>query len=210
MAALVFANGEPPGDAFLSELQGREWTVVAADGGVRHALRAGFRVDAVVGDLDSVDDELRHALGADVFHEVRRADTNDLEKAIRFCIDRGEREIDVVCAGGRRADHALANLSVLVRFRREARVRILDELFTVSLVDGTEIVAGEPGTVISLVAIGTCTGVTTHGLRWDLDDFTLEFSPRGVHNEIASSPASVSVDAGDLLLFRGRWVERHV
>lgn len=209
MAALVFANGEPPSADFLASLRHRASFVVAADGGAHKALAAGFRVDAVVGDLDSVDDAVRAALPASAFHQRGRLDTTDLEKAIQFCIDHGHDTIDVVCAGGGRADHALANLSVLVRFRGQARIAIVDEQFTISLVDGREEFTGEPGTVVSLVAIGECRGVTTRGLRWDLDDFTLPFSPRGVHNEIASSPASVAVSSGDLLLFRGHWVEHH-
>jgi len=208
MPALVFANGEPPSSEFLTMLRAQPYFVVAADGGARHALEAGFAVDAVVGDLDSVTDEIRRSLPAAVFHEVARLDTTDLEKAIRFCIEAGHSEVDVVCAGGGRADHALANLSVLTGFRG-TRVRIRDEAFTVSLVDGSETIEGPPGTVVSLVAIGECTGVTTRGLRWDLTGFTLPFSPRGVHNEIAESPATVSVASGDLLLFHGQWVERH-
>jgi thiamine pyrophosphokinase len=66
------------------------------------------------------------------------------------------------------------------------------------------------GTVVSLVAIGRCTWVTTTGLRWNLARHDLVFSPYGVHNEVAQSPASVSVESGDLLLFRGRWIEKHV
>ncbi len=189
-------------------LRTQPYFVVAADGGARHALEAGIAIDAVVGDLDSVTDDLRRALPGTAFHEVARLDTTDLEKAIRFCIDAGHTEIDVVCAGGGRADHALANLSVLTGFRG-VRVRIRDEAFTISLVDGSETIEGPPGTLISLVAIGECTGVTTRGLRWDLTGFTLPFSPRGVHNEIAQSPAIVSVESGDLLLFHGQWVERH-
>ena len=208
MPALVFANGEPPSGPFLATLRHEPYFVVAADGGARHAIGAGFAVDAVVGDLDSVTDDIRRALPAAAFHHVSRLDTTDLEKAIRFCIDAGHNEIDVVCAGGGRADHALANLSVLTGFRG-TRVRIRDEAFTITLVDGSETIVGPPGTVISLVAIGECTGVTTRGLRWDLADFTLGFSPRGVHNEIALPPATVSVTSGDLLLFHGQWVERH-
>jgi thiamine pyrophosphokinase len=70
-------------------------------------------------------------------------------------------------------------------------------------------VEAEPGTVVSLVAIGPCEGVTTSGMRWDLHDYALGFSPYGIHNEVAISPATVSVRNGDLLLFRGRWVEKH-
>ena len=96
-----------------------------------------------------------------------------------------------------------------MRFGRHARVRMVDERFAIELVDGEAGVEGPAGTVVSLVAVGRCEGVSTSGLRWELRDATLDFSARGVHNEIAHTPARVSVRSGDLLLFAGRWVERH-
>ena len=80
---------------------------------------------------------------------------------------------------------------------------------TVELVAGEAEILGPVGTVVSLVAIGPCEGVSTRGLRWELEEASLAFSARGVHNEIARPPAQVSVRSGDLLLFAGRWVERH-
>ena len=62
-----------------------------------------------------------------------------------------------------------------------------DELFAISLVDGESTVEGPVGTVVSLVAIGECTGVTTSGMRWELDDFTLPFGPRGPANVTSPS-----------------------
>jgi thiamine pyrophosphokinase len=136
-------------------------------------------------------------------------DHTDLEKAVRWAIDRGARRVDIVAASGGRADHALANLSVLIAFQREADVHLLDDQFDVRRVDGDAIVDAPAGTIVSLVAIGECTGVTTSGLRWDLGGVTLRFSPYGVHNEVRRRPAVISVASGDLLLFEGRWVEPH-
>jgi thiamine pyrophosphokinase len=209
MRALVFANGEAPPPGLVAELRAAAGMVVAADGGARHALANGILPDAVVGDLDSIDDELRAAIPAARFHRAARLDTTDLEKAVEFSIAKGATAVDVVAAGGGRSDHALANLSVLVLNRGKADVRVHDELFEVSLVVNRAEVVGPEGTVVSLVALGTCTGVTTEGLRWPLKEFTLPFGPRGIHNEIAASPAVVSVRTGDLLLFKGRWVEKH-
>lgn len=184
--------------------------VIAADGGARHVLEAGLVPDAVVGDLDSVDDLLRARISSERFHQVGRLDTTDLEKAVEFAIERGAMEIDIVGAGGGRSDHALANLSVLTIHRGRARLRLHDEFFEISLVDGESAVEGPVGTVISLVAIGECGGVSTSGMRWELHDFALPFGPRGVHNEIARSPATVAVRSGDLLLFKGRFIEKHL
>ncbi|MGI8926085.1 MAG: thiamine diphosphokinase [Tepidiformaceae bacterium] len=209
MRALVFANGELPSRKLLAELRAGAELVVGADGGADAALSAGVVVDMVVGDLDSLSAAGRARLGEARVHLDADPECTDLQKAIAFCIGRGCLDVDVVAAGGGRADHALANLSVLPLFRGRARIRIIDDRFEVTLVEGTALVEGPPGTVVSLVAIGECGGVTTQGLRWDLAGERLSFSPRGVHNEIARTPATVTVEEGDLLLFRGRWVEKH-
>ncbi|MGH2633624.1 MAG: thiamine diphosphokinase [Tepidiformaceae bacterium] len=209
MRALVVANGEAPPPALLQELAVAADLIVAADGGVDKALAAGLRIDAVVGDLDSASAAARQLLPASAFHQSTALDTTDLEKAVAFCIASGCDAVDIAAAGGGRADHALANLSVLRVFRGQARVTVIDDLFAVSLVEGVETVDAPPGTVVSLVAIGRCTGIATHGLRWDLSGYTLEFSPLGVHNEVARPPATIAVETGDLLLFRGRWIEKH-
>jgi thiamine pyrophosphokinase len=76
-------------------------------------------------------------------------------------------------------------------------------------VTDTASIEGPVGTIVSLVSLGGCRGVTTTGLRWDLANADMTFSPYGIHNEIRESPASVSVQSGDILLFKGRWVEKH-
>lgn len=209
MRALVIANGQSPSHTLLQELAGKAGLIVGADGGAGKALAAGIRVDAVVGDLDSPGEELRAALPSSAFHLRDDVNSTDLQKAVAFCIERGGEAIDIVAAGGGRADHALANLSVLALFRGGPPIRIIDDQFEVELVQGISKVDSPPGTIVSLVAIGPCRQVTTSGLRWNLDRFDLSFSPRGVHNEVASPPATVSVAEGDLLLFRGRWIEKH-
>lgn len=209
MRAVVIAHGDPPSRPLLESLLEPGVMLIAADGGAMPALDHGFIPDAIVGDLDSIDETVHKRVPASRLHRDGRLDTTDLEKAIDFALQQGMTEIDIVGAGGGRADHALANLSVLINRRGRARITMHDELFAISLVEGSSSVEGPVGTVVSLVAIGECTGVTTSGMRWDLDNFMLSFGPRGVHNEIATSPASVSVRTGDLLLFRGRWIEKH-
>lgn len=208
MRALVLANGDPPSAALFAELRAGADLLVAADGGARAAIALGAVPDAVVGDLDSLGGA-RDAIPAERLHPDADPEATDLEKAVAWCLDAGCEAIDVAGAGGGRADHAFANPGVLTRFGRRARVRLVDERFAVELVDGEALVEGPPGTVVSLVAAGRCEGVSTDGLRWELRDATLAFGAFGVHNEVARSPARVSVRSGDLLLFRGRWVERH-
>lgn len=208
MRALVIANGDPPSAALAGDLRVGAGLVVAADGGADKAAAIGITVDAIIGDLDSVSAAAGANLPAAAIRLDADPENTDLEKAVRFCIAAGATEVDVIGAGGGRADHALANLSVLTLLRGHD-VRLVDDTFTISLANNSTEIPGEPGTIVSLVAIGACQGVTTSGLRWDLADATLPFGTRGVHNEISRSPATISVREGDLLLFRGHRVERH-
>lgn len=207
--ALVVANGELDDAAVARTLDAEADLVVAADGGAGVAIDAGILPHAVVGDLDSLG-ELRRLLRPDQLFPYADPEHTDLEKAIAFAITRGAKRVDVVAAGGGRADHAFANLSVLRTFAGRADVRVHDHHFEIRLVRGEVSIDAEPGTVVSLVAVGLCEGVWTSGLRWPLLDESLEFSPRGIHNEVETRPATVSVRSGDLLLFQGRWVERHI
>ena len=209
MHALVFAAGEPPSRELAAALHERADLVVAADSGADRALALGITPDVVVGDLDSLSGAARARIPADRLLEDAIGDRTDLEKAVAFAIDRGATAIEIACAGGGRADHALGNLSVLRTFRGRAQIALIDDLFATRLVGDTERIDAAPGTVISLVALGACAGVTTSGLRWDLSDATLTFGTLGIHNEVAKAPASIRVASGDLVLFEGRWVEHH-
>jgi thiamine pyrophosphokinase len=207
--ALIIANGDPPSAGLARELAAAAGLVVAADGGADKALAFGIAPAAVVGDFDSASAAARAALPAEAFHAAPALDATDLQKAVEFAIGEGAMDIDIICAGGGRADHALANLSMLTTFRGRARLAVHDDLFAISLVEGESAFEAEPGTVVSLVAIGGCNGITTRGLRWDLKEYSMGFGALGIHNEVATGPVWISVAGGDLLLFRGRWVERH-
>lgn len=208
MKALIVANGEAPDLALVRDLAAEADLVVAADGGSSTAFASGITPDFIVGDLDSVDD-VDPEFPDDRIIRLSDQSATDLEKAVGFCLQRGCDEVDIVGAGGGRADHALSNLSILVLYRDKLKVRLVDDWFETSLVNGTTEVSGEPGTVVSLVALGVCTGVTTEGLRWKLQNDTLDFSPHGIHNELIGETGSVTVREGNLFLFQGRWVERH-
>lgn len=208
MRALVIADGVLPSPALLRSLAAGADVVVATDGAGDKAIAAGVVPDVVLGDLDSLSMAARDALPPGSVLHVEDVNTTDLQKAIAWCEQRGAARVDVTGAGGGRADHALANLAVLCS-DSSADVRIVDDLFEVRRVVGEAQIDAPPGTVVSLVAIGACEGVSTDGLRWPLTDYPMRFSPYGIHNEVERSPAFVRVRAGDLLLFEGRWQERH-
>ena len=209
MHIVVFANGEQSKKPPLEEFTELADLIVAADGGVNKALDSDISPDLIIGDMDSVLEKSKNTLQKSKFLADKNPQKTDLEKTIEFCLAEGATSIDILCANGGRVDHALANLSILVRFGKNARIRIIDDLFETELITD-EIQLKEPiGTIVSLVSIGSCQGVTTTGLRWNLNEASFEFSTQGIHNEIASDIATIKVETGNMLLFKGRWIEKH-
>jgi|TARA_B110000263_G_scaffold158902_1_gene138069 thiamine pyrophosphokinase len=209
MHIVVFANGEPPTKSTIEEFSQGADLIIAADGGANNALSVDLIPNFIIGDMDSITDSTRSSIEKTRILIDKNPEKTDLEKTIEACLSKGATLIDVLCAGGGRADHALANLSILTRFGREARIRIIDDFFEIELVNYKLHLKEPLGTVISLVALGRCLGITTSGLRWNLNEATFEFSTQGIHNEIVDNLAKIQVETGDLLLFKGRWIEKH-
>jgi len=202
--AVVFAGGDRPPRRAVDDLSDEAF-VVAADSGVEHALALGWRVDLVVGDLDSADPaaiEGATAGGAVVERHPTDKDATDLELALEAVRDRGCERVVVVGGHGGRLDHFLANALLLASpafssLRVEARVGYADAV----VVRDHAVLHGRVGDLCSLLALGgPALGVRTEGLRFPLcGDDLLPGSTRGVSNELLEPVASVSLGDGVLL-----------
>jgi thiamine pyrophosphokinase len=62
-------------------------------------------------------------------------------------------------------------------------------------------IAAKPGTIVSLIPFGACSGITLKGLRYTLTDATMRVGEIGVSNVVKRSPFSVIVRKGKMLVF---------
>ena len=188
-------------------------TVIAADGGAVGRDRLRRVPDRLVGDLDSIPDELLAQLAdAGVVIERHPADkeASDTELAIEAAIAAGATEIVVLGAtGGPRLDHELANVLLLADPQLAGRdVRIVHGPTTLRVLrDGGRLaLEGAAGDLVTLLPVGgNATGVGIDGVRWPLAGATLHVGrSRGLSNELTDPPASVSLERGTLLVVEHR------
>lgn len=216
---MVLADGDRPRAAVLDETwpgwRDEVELVVAADGGVRLAAELGLAVDLWVGDGDSLGakglEDLR-ASGVPLVVAWQDKDESDTELAALAAVERGATDVTILGAlGGRRIDHALANLGLLAHpGLAEAQCRLLDEQVRITLLNapGTDgwparlLLTGRQGGLVSLLPFGgRVEGVVTEGLRYPLKDEALDVGPaRGLSNVRLGDRASVSVRSGRLLV----------
>lgn len=180
--------------------------VIACDRGYAYARSCGVRPDLVVGDFDSYSGEVD--AGIPVQRLPVEKDDTDTVSALRYALDRGCREITLVCALGGRLDHLLANLQAAVFAAKQgASLRILGEDTEIlPLRQGSLRLPRKEGWSLSVFAAeDRCRGVSIRGAKYELHDaeLTNDF-PLGVSNEWAADAAEISVREGTLLIVFSR------
>ncbi len=201
---VVVTGGEPVRPDALAGIPSGAY-VVAADGGIAHALALGLRVDEAVGDFDSATlsqvDAVARAGGRVVRHPVAK-DATDLELALGAALATEPSRIVVLGGHGGRFDHWLAN-GLLLAAPAYADVRVQARMgpATLTVVRRSTVLRGEPGELVSLLPVhGPAFAVRTEGLRYPLRSEDLPAgTSRGVSNTFVGTEATVSLAAGVLL-----------
>ncbi|KRO57397.1 MAG: hypothetical protein ABR77_03900 [Acidimicrobiia bacterium BACL6 MAG-120322-bin79] len=113
----------------------------------------------------------------------------------------------LVTGGGGRLDHQLGILSAMQhQALKDCDVSALWDTARIQLLRGPGLctIHGKVGEVVGLIAQhGDALGVTTDGLKWALNDETLEaHSSRGVSNELVATTATISLAHGQLFVIQ--------
>ena len=139
--------------------------VVACDSAAdAYRRRFGRWPTVAVGDMDSAKTAIATSSGCRVVR-VEEQDTNDLEKAIAYCRERGWRAPVIVGACGKREDHSIGNV-----FRALAHgLEIVTDHGRFVAVCGRKTLCVRPGAAVSVFAPDPATRMTSRGLEWPLD-----------------------------------------
>ncbi len=170
-------------------------TLVAADGGANRALKNGVLPDAVIGDLDSIDDSTRQKIPSERIHHISEQDSTDFDKCLRNI------ETPLVIGvgfSGARLDHQLASYNTLVR-HPEQRCILLTKREIVFLAPPSLTLDLAGGTPVSLFPMGAVEGMSD-GLEWPIAG--LNFAPDGRigTSNRSTGPVHLNVTAPKMLV----------
>lgn len=135
--------------------------VVVCCDGAADAFRRRFsrEPDFAVGDCDSLKGEFANVV------RIAEQDTNDLEKAARFCRAKGWRNPVVLGATGKREDHTIGNV-----FRAmDLGLEIVSDYGRFVPFCGRKTFAVQKGSAISVFAADPAARMSSTGLQWPLD-----------------------------------------
>ena len=163
----------------------------------------GLKPKIIIGDLDSLDDQIRSGVSPDSIVHVEEQQTNDADKAIRYCLEKGAKSVHLLGAAGKRLDQFLANLEVMHKYSSRLRIILWTETERMEFISGQCQEPLEEGTVVSLLPLfGGAKVISTTGLTSLLHGESLEPGaiPCGVSNKVDLTPVKIDVSEGKLLL----------
>lgn len=183
--------------------------VIGADGGCNHLYKMNITPDYVIGDLDSINNDLiDYYKSKNVIFKTypSRKDETDSEICIYLSKELNSKEIDFYGALGGRIDHTLANIG-LMHYVREMNIipRIITSEEEIAIIKNEEVILqGKKGDTVSIIPIRTdANNVTLKKLEYSLNNAKMGYlSSLGISNVMLENECSVKVEDGYALIIR--------
>lgn len=195
--AVVLADGDYPTAEQPLKILEEAAFVACCDGAANEYLRRGRLPDVIVGDGDSICEEYRERY-PHLIRRIAEQESNDLTKTVTYLASLGHRRIAVLGATGKREDHTLGNISLLVEYMRAGLdVRMFTDHGIFIPCKGDVTLPCHKGQQVSIINI-TARGIHAKGLVYPLRDFTLWW--QGTLNECEAEEFTIHAE-GEYLLF---------
>jgi thiamine pyrophosphokinase len=202
--ALIIANGQSCNFELMGQLL--EWSpvVMVLDGAIHRVLEFGIKIDVVLGDFDKTENWEELLANQQPVEVVHTPDQNktDLEKGLDYLIAKGHKAVNILWATGKRADHAVNNLSTMVKYKNQITIVILDDHSRIFNLP-THFTKWYPANYnISLIPLGSVYGLTTTGLQYNLNNEDLHLGQRTSSSNKTQEDGLVTInfESGKLLL----------
>ena len=194
----------PSRDWFTDVANGRK--IFAIDKGLNLCRACGLVPDFLIGDFDSADGaavEWARANNVPIEKYPADKDLTDTQLALRRAAELFGEHVALLtsCFGGR-VDHLF---STVFTCAADERIILADEREIIFYLRGgsVEINFTRKPLAVSLLPItGTCAGVTTKNLHWELDGATLmQNFPNAISNRVESDKISIGLRDGTLAVY---------
>lgn len=193
---------------FAEEYLSREKfdTVVCADSGLDSAYQLGLPVHYAMGDFDSVSKEILASYQSEERQGIRtefmpyppEKDATDTHIVLDWVVKKHPEEIVILGATGKRLDHFLANVHILMQpLLQGIPTYLVDKYNKLYMIDHEYLLKKEelPGKYISLIPFTQrVTGVCLKGFKYGLENAVLTAGDSlGISNELMEGEESASI-----------------
>ncbi|WP_461204469.1 thiamine diphosphokinase [Clostridium sp. DL1XJH146] len=208
MKIVVFCGGECPSlDLIQRELIESKY-IICADSGANCAYKCGLTPDFIIGDMDSIDDNILEffSLNEKVKIEIYppEKDFTDTELALNRAIDLGADEIAFIGCTGTRVDHLMGNLVMLYKcLKKNVKGKIIDDNNEIFMISKDTKLLGHKGKTFSLMPYTEkVERLSIIGAKYCLKDYDLAIgNAMTISNVFNNTSVNISFKSGVLIVF---------
>jgi len=199
--AVILANGVfPTHEIPLQELKSSKY-IVCCDGAINKLEKAEIEPYAIVGDLDSLNADLKLKY-RDIVHHFANQDTNDLTKAVNWCLKNGFSDITIVGATGERDDHMIGNVFLLTQYAKKVKIKMLTSYGFFTPIIRSKNFESYTRQQVSIFSPNPETLISTANLRYALTNQKLEQMWQGTLNESMGDSFRIEFEGDSLIIYQ--------
>lgn len=208
MKAAIIAYGENVYDGeIITKIKSSDY-IICADGGGQWAYENGIIPDYLIGDFDSINQDILaffSTRGVEIIRYPREKDYTDTEICVYKAFELGCMEISIIAGVGSRIDHSLGNIGLLHLIKqRGGSGCIISRDCSIYLCSDSIELGGSIGDIISILPLyGDAYGIKSKGLKYQLNDTDMAFGkPIGVSNEMTENNCWIEIKKGEILIIK--------
>lgn len=201
---LLVACGSWPSPEIVHLLARQAGQIIALDGALARCEEHDLQVDALLGDMDSVNPKALTAFverGGEVMERPAQ-DANDLSKGLAYLEALGADACTVLGATGGDPQQEWANLLSCAASSLEVTCVAPSHVYRFLRPGTNYSIEFEQRDEFSLFALPAATGVQLNGASFPLKDGRLEMGSRGLHNVAVERVVHLSYSEGRLMLMK--------
>ena len=198
---VILANGVYPTHPIPVKKLHKAGCIVCCDGAASQLTNKGLEPSIIIGDLDSIDQMLKSKYNDKTIHFPDQNE-NDLRKAILWVEDGGIKEVAILGATGKRNDHSLSNIFILLQFPTSLKCTLITDYGCFKTVEGTGEFQSFKGQQVSLFATDPEIEITSKHLKYNLNYTKLNNLYSGSLNESISENFTLSISHGKILVYQ--------
>lgn len=199
---VILANGEPPSHLIPLNILKKAEKIICCDGAI-HTLRALHLTPyRIIGDLDSIHSDY-YIEYKDIIIKDDDPEYNDLNKALRYCLQHNEHSIAIIGGNGLREDHALNNLGVMIHYAEKGmRIEMISNYGVFTPIFTAHTFQSFKKQQVSVFSFSPEVPLTFHGLKYPVNHRCFRELWEGALNEALDDTFEIHFDNGKVLIYR--------
>lgn len=194
---VIVGNGEFPTSPLPLKIIKDATNVILCDGAANSYIKTGRNFDIIIGDGDSVSDEVKQDYASKIIINSDQ-ETNDQTKAVNFLYAKGISDVSIIGATGKREDHSLGNISLLIDYMQQGiNAKIFTDYGVFIPITGNAKVIATRQQKVSIFNYN-CTEMSAIGLKYPIRAFNALW--QGTLNETIDKEIIITAN-GQYLLY---------